>query len=158
MGQNESKDASLHILNFVLKDGGGTMILNFNEDFNLGPCPNSERVEEQFQEVIQNFVLQEDSREHLASFELVTKWKLISKYNDIIWKRKKNKQVQEILLTEARQKVQTLRKDPSIHQLTLLKIWLDESAKNDDIKEFIIYEGGCLLFDLLNHTERLHRG
>jgi hypothetical protein len=42
--------------------------------------------------------------------------------------------------------------------LAFLKAWLEKDAKNSDIKEFIVFEGGYLLFNLLATTERANRG
>ena len=51
-----------------------------------------------------------------------------------------------------------MHNDPSVVYLGMLKEWLEKEAKNDDIKEFIVFEGGYLLFTILAETERLQRG
>ena len=49
--------------------------------------------------------------------------------------------------------MEILKKDCSSENLISLKKWFESEASNDDIKDFMIYEGGYVLFNLLRESE-----
>lgn len=123
---------------------------NLVDNFEYPPKPSDEEVTKQFLAILQEIELLPDQVEEIKLQPPEVQWKLICRH------RQMSSDLDNVADSQAQGFIESLKQNPSCQQLETLRNWL-ETAKPDDIKSFLIFDGVSELLNLLDVSEMCSR-
>lgn len=103
-------------------------------------------IEDQFQQILQNCILNQDQFDQIKTLTFDIKWKLICKHRFMILTRMCDRQAKKSISLFY---VESIKKSTSIADLAKFFAWLTKEAKGTDINSFLGYGGLKILLELL---------
>ena len=155
MGNQQSKNPP--DLKYLINSRKDPIHYKINDDFPYPRRPKSKEVDQQFSQILKMCILTEEQNQEIATLKDDIKWKLICKHRYFLLTAKMHENEPSKEKTKAQIILDSLKKSDCISDIDKLQIWLTQEAKEEDINDFLLYDGLNLLINMLIRAETCSR-